>query len=154
MSLWEANSWFLAFLKVSEAIFSTFSGPIRILGQKSTKIAQLKLGMCLLTHFMAKTVLRKEFARSEFMVLGLFEGQWSNIFHFSGPIEILAQQSTKYPNYSRDCVSSNPFDGLNRISARVYMKQIYGFWPFLRSENQHFPLFLVPFESWHKNLQK
>ena len=40
-----------------------------------SKIAQLKLGMCLLTHFMAKTVLRNQFMRSEFMVFGLFEGQ-------------------------------------------------------------------------------
>ena len=59
MSLREANLWFLAFLEVRESIFSTFSGPIRILAQKSTKIAQLQLGMCLLTHFMAKTVLPK-----------------------------------------------------------------------------------------------
>ena len=64
-------------------------------GTKIYKISNLQLGMCLLTHFMAKTVLRKEFTRSEF----------------------------------------------------------YGFWPIWRSEYQYFPLFLVPFESWHKNLQ-
>ena len=38
--------------------------------------------MCLQTHFMAKTVLRKEFTRSEIMVFGLFEGQCINIFLF------------------------------------------------------------------------
>ena len=62
------------FFKVSASIFFTFSGSIWILAQKSTKIAQLQLGMCLLTHFMAKTVLRNEFTRSEFTFFGLFEG--------------------------------------------------------------------------------
>ena len=46
--------------------FFHFFGSIWILAQESNKISNLQLGMCLLTHFMAKTVLRKEFTRSEF----------------------------------------------------------------------------------------
>ena len=30
---------------------------------------------------------------------------------------------------------------------------IFGLWPFWRGASKFFPLFLVPFESWHKNLQ-
>ena len=95
MSLREANLWFLAFLEVRESIFSIFSGPIRILAQKSTKITQLQLGMCLLTYFMAKTVLRNEFKNDEFMVFAFLKVSESIFSIFSGPIRILAQKSTK-----------------------------------------------------------
>ena len=52
-------------------------------GTKIYKISKLQLGMFLLTHFMAKTVMRNEFTRCQFMVFGLFEGQSINVFHFS-----------------------------------------------------------------------
>ena len=50
-------------------------------------------------------------------------------------------------------VSPNSFYGQNRTAKRVYEERNYGFWPIWRSLNQYFPLFLVSFESWHKNLQ-
>ena len=154
MSLREANLWLLAFFKVSESLFSIFSCPIRIVAQKSTKITQLQLGMCLLSHFMAKTVLRNEFTRSKFLFFGPFEGQWINIFHFfwshSNPgTKIYKNSPTTAWN-----VPPNPFHGQNRTAKWVYEKRIHGFWPFWRLVKQYFPLFLVPFESWHKNLQK
>merc|ERR1711923_142176 len=50
-------------------------------------------------------------------------------------------------------VSPNSFYGQNRTSTRAYVMRIYGFWPILRSLKCVFPLFLVPFDFWHKNLQ-
>ena len=135
------------FFKVSAPIFFTFSGSIWILAQISTKIAKLQLGMCLLTHFMTKNVLRNEFTRSEFMVLGLFGGQRINIFHFfwshSNPgTKIYKNSPTTAWN-----VPPNPFYAQKRTAKWVYEKRIHGFWPFWRLVKQYFPSVLVPFES-------
>ena len=99
------------FFKVRASIFFTFSGSIWILAQKTTKIAQLQLGMCLLTHFMAKTVLRNEFTKCEFVVFGQFEDQWIHIFHFFWSHSNPGTKINKISPITAWNVPPNPFYG-------------------------------------------
>ena len=125
------------FFKVSASIFFTFSGSIWILAQKSTKIAQLQLGMCLLTHFMTKNVLQNEFTRSEFLVFGLFEGQRINIFHFFWSHSNPGTKIYKNSHTTAWNVPPNPFYGQNRTAKWVYELQILWFLAYLKVRVSH-----------------
>ena len=109
--------------------------------------------MCLLTHFMAKTVLRKEFTRSEFYGFWpIWRSEYQYFPLFLVPFESWHKnlQNIQITAWN---VPPNSFYGQNRTAKWVYEMQIYGFWPIWRLVYQYFPLFLVPFESWHKNHQ-
>ena len=121
-------------------------------GTKIYKISNLQLGMCLLTHFMAKTVLRKEFTRSEFYGFWpIWRSEYQYFPLFLVPFESWHKnlQNIQITAWN---VPPNSFYGQNRTAKWVYEMRIYGFWPIWRSEYQYFPLFLVLVHQYIKSI--